>query len=692
MKKNSFPFLDPITIEQVNNKIAEALEELRFYSPLKILKIIKLFDVVSKEGQYSETQEDIENIKLREIKRYLTSVYMSYKIDFVDEALCKEYSYENIKTLFNKISDACKYSELYLAFHKDNGDVNEAVQLYESVDGRTYICFSYSILSALLQAQADLLQNCYHIEYKDFDDGLKKLWEQLICLQIPKQLKESELIYHVDEIVDKSNCCIEDITGWPNQLIRDLSYELGEDTSFFCRDKYPGWYGVEMSITKKPFIRIEGFSYCFDHNICFDCFYRAIQKVIQSKSNQMLIEWKENQTQITEKLTGELLAKVFDKSENYNNVYYQSDKKWVEADGLIVYNNLIINYEVKGGAYTPDSIYLNAVSHEKAEETLIVKAIKQAKRFVKQLKKDRKLDLYDEQKNYIKTITIDDETLLIPIAVTLEPLGEINCIYNNGIGKDPENEGVIILSLYDLVIYSNFFTSPIFFAHYLSERIKPINKINLSNSDELNYLGNYLDNIKFFEYLNNNVKHDFKLKNSGQIILAPAYEDIDKYFAIGMKSARPDFRVDAFLKQIIYALDNSECSNKIEMGLFLLNLSEDVQNRLKDNVIDILDRQNKRCAFSSMLLKLLDDEEHPIFLFANKGQCYATVTKARDYSIAYAIAFHCESVQYLIINFQSDDSIVVKSDKVNEKSAMMYKPGYFDELVQMMKLRFCSGE
>lgn len=692
MKKNPFQFLDQITIEHVNNKIADALEELRFYSPLKILKIIKLFDVISKEGQYSETQENIENIQLREIKRYLTSVYMSYKIDFVDEALCKEYSYENIKTLFNKISDACKYSELYLAFHKNNGDVNESVKLYESVDGRTYICFSYSILSALLQAQADLLQNCYHIDYKEFDEGLKKLWEQLICLQIPKRLEKGELIYHVDEIVDKSNCCIEDITGWPSQLIRDLSYELGEDTSFFCRAEYPGWYDVEMPITKKPFIRIEGFSYCFDHNICFDCFYRAIQKVIQSKSSQMLIEWKENQTQITERLTGDFLDNVFDKSENYNNVYYQSDKKWVEADGLIVYNNLIINYEVKGGAYTPDSIYLNAVSHEKAEETLIVKAIKQAKRFVDQLKKDKKIDLYDEKKNYIKTITTDDETLLISIAVTLEPLGEINCIYNNGIGKNPENEGVIILSLYDLAIYSNFFTSPVFFAHYLSERIKPINKINLSNSDELNYLGNYLDNIKFFEYLNNNFKHDFKLKNSGQIILAPAYEDIDKYFAIGMKSARPDFRVDAFLKQIIYALDNSECSNKIEMGLFLLNLSEDVQNRLKDNVIDILDRQNKRCAFSSMLLKLLDDEKHQVLLFANKGQCYATVTKARDYSIAYAIAFHCESVQYLIINFQSDDSIVVKSDKVNEKSAMMYKPGYFDELVQMMKLRFCSGE
>lgn len=690
MKKHPSPFFNQITIEYVNNKIADALEELRYYSPLKILKIIKLFDFVSKEGQYSETQENIENIQLREIKRYLTSVYMSYKIAFVDKKLCKEYNYNNIKMLFNKVSEACKFATQYLAFNTNFRDVNEAAELHESVDGRTYICFSYSILSTLLQSQADLLQNYYHIEYKDFDAGLKKLWEQLICLQISKQLKKDELIYHVDEIVNKSNCCIEDITGWPIQLIKDLSYEFGEDDTFFCRDKYPGWYGIEMPITKKPFIRIDGFSYCFDHNICFDCFYRAIQKVIQSKSNQMLNEWKKNQTQITEKLTGELLANVFEESKNYNNVYYKSDKKWVEADGLIIYNNLIINYEVKGGAYTPDSIYLNSESHEKAEETLIVKAIRQAKRFVMQLKKDKKLDLYDEQKNYIKTITIDDETLLISIAVTLEPLGEINCIYNNGIGKDPENEGVIILSLYDLAIYSHFFTSPVFFAHYLSERIKPINQIPLSNSDELNYLGFYLDNIKFFKCLKNNFKNNNKLKKTSEIILAPSYEDIDKYFAIGMKSTRPDFKLNEFLKQIIYSLDNSKCPNKIEMGLFLLNLSEKEQNCLQSNVDSILNRQNMRHAFSSILFKPNDDEKHPIFLFANKGLCYATVTKARDYSIAYAIAFHCKSVQYLIINFQSNDSMVVQSDKVNEKSALMYVPGYFDELVQLMKMQSFS--
>ena len=183
----------------------------------------------------------------------------------------------------------------------------------------------------------------------------------------------------------------------------------------------------------------------------------------------------------------------------------------METDGLILYNNLIINYEVKGGAYTPDSIYMDSASHKKAEETLIVKAIRQTKRFMKQIRQDRKIDLYDESHTLIRTVTINDETLLISIAVTLEPLGEINCMYNNGIHKDPENEGVIVLSLYDLTIYCNFFTSSIFFAHYLSERIKPINKIPLSNSDELNYLGNYLDDIHFFTSMNEATKNNAEM-------------------------------------------------------------------------------------------------------------------------------------------------------------------------------------
>ena len=686
MEKKAFPFLDQITIDNVQNKITESLNEIQYYPPLKVLKIIKLFDVLSKKGQYSEVQESAENIQLREIKRYLTSIYMSNKFD--NPASYKICDYKNIKILFGKIYDACKEATLYLMFNQRNDKINKEAWLHESVDGRTYTCFSYQILTTLLSAQADLIKKCYYIEYEDFDAGLERLWKQLVFVQVPSHYKETELLIHIDEIIDRSNCCIEDITGWPSQLIKDLSYELGECTEYFCRDKYPGWYGVEMPITKKPFMRIDGFSYCFDHNICFDCFYRALQKVIQSKSSDLLNEWKKNQTKITEKLTGELLTNVFQGAQSYNNIYYKSDKTWMETDGLILYNNLIINYEVKGGAYTPDSIYMDSASHKKAEEALIVKAIRQTKRFMKQIRRDRKIDLYDESYNLIRSVTIKDETLLISIAVTLEPLGEINCMYNNGIHKDPENEGVIVLSLYDLIIYCNFFTSPIFFAHYLSERIKPINKIPLSNSDELNYLGNYLDDIHFFTSMNEVTKNNAEMGNASQIILAPAYEDIDKYFALGMQCARPDFHVNKFLKKIIFALDDSKCSNKIEMGLFLLNLSEHDQEHLQKNVNIILDRQNKRHIFSSMILKHPNDEKRPIFLFANRGNCYATINKAREYAIAYSIAFQCYNVQYLIIDFQPNDSIVIHSGIVNENSALMYASGYFDELINWMRMQF----
>ena len=73
MEKKAFPFLDQITIDNVQNKITESLNEIQYYPPLKVLKIIKLFDVLSKKGQYSEVQESAENIQLREIKRYLNS-------------------------------------------------------------------------------------------------------------------------------------------------------------------------------------------------------------------------------------------------------------------------------------------------------------------------------------------------------------------------------------------------------------------------------------------------------------------------------------------------------------------------------------------------------------------------------------------------------------------------------------------
>ena len=157
-----------------------------------------------------------------------------------------------------------------------------------------------------------------------------------------------------------------------------------------------------------------------------------------------------------------------------------------------------------------------------------------------------------------------------------------------------------------------------------------------------------------------------------------------------MQCARPDFHVNKFLKQIIFALDDSKCSNKIEVGLFLLNLSEYDQEHLQENINIILDRQDKRHTFSSIILKHPNDEKRPIFLFANRGHCYVSVNKAREYAIAYNNAFQCNSVQYLIIDFQPDDSIVVHTGIVNKNSALMYAPGYFDELINWMHMQFTT--
>lgn len=673
------PFIDELKEEVVEQKIMDLLNELKNYSPIQVLKGIKLIEFVSRRGKYSEVQDSIEDLQIRSAKRYLTSIYMSYKINYVEEE--KECTLANIQTLIKYVNEACQEVERYLFFKERLGSTDSgSAWLHEQVDGRTYPCFASPMVAMLLKAQENLLKLCYGISFDDFENGLYELARQLLSIRIPpdKKLDKSSVNF-VDEIIEEDNICVETITQWPKSLIKDLSYELGEENTFFHRDKYAGWYNVEMPITKKPFLRIEDKSYCFDHSICFDVFYRALQKAVQKKG--YINQWKENQTIVSEVLPGEMLESVFCGAEKYQNVFYKDGNQWMEADGVLVYGNMVLNYEVKGGAYTPDSIFLNLNSHEKAEKNLILNAVDQAKRFQTILTREGKLDLCDAEHRVIKRISINKDTLLIPMALTIEPLGEIACMVGKNEGEDENLQGIIVLSLHDLMIYCNFFKSPIFFAHYLSKRKKIINEISLQNDDELNYLAFYLSNPNFFEEINRAVKIDGN--DISRVILGNEYEEIDEYFAKFPDGEAPSFCVNEVIENIIRTLDQSDFSNKIEIGLQLLDMPKRNQKLIVKNLKEIVARQEKQKRFSSMIIT--DSRQlNPILLFSNGGHIYSTPKKAREYSIAYVLASQCDSAQYLIVNGNIKDGFKVYTGKVTAASAVMYQEGYFDELIFRM--------
>lgn len=688
--KNQIMKYIKMSLDEVGASLQELLNELRYYDPIDILKAIKLYHFATSQGHYSETQDRSINIELQNAKRYLTSIYMAKKIPFVADDKKRGCSFQNITTLVKQINSVCMNCKIYLEFcaSDENKEHLGGANIYESVEGRTYVCFASSVINMLLSSQSDLLKEIYKIEFEEITQGLEQLMINTISILKEGELKLNDNCFsRVNQFIPNSNVCVDEITRWPESLIKDLSFEEGEADYYFIRDKYQGWYNVEMPVNRKPFIRIGEKSYCFDHNMCFDSFYRCLQKAVQKKDKLFVEKWKKNQTLVSECATGEMLVSVFEGAKKYINVFYRDGKNWFETDGVLIYGNAIIIYEIKGGSYTPDSTYVNQKSHETSQKTLLDAPIGQCKRFITKLIKDRNIDLYDEQHSLIGKINFCNDTIIIPFAVTLDAIGEIACTYNNSKVLNNEFEETIAISFHDLLIYCNFFDSPLIFLHYLHERKKTINKINLMNFDELNYLGYYLFQPHFADYFNG-LKGEFD-KDIGIVYMGPEYGDIDKYFSSLNPIDKPSFCFNNFIEHIVRLLDKDNNAFKTNIAIELLDLSKESQDNFQNIVLEICRRQIARDRFSSVTFYDINDTQMiPIQLFCNCNEKeYVTRNKAHEYAIATLIANKFEKLYYMVLQINNDSNVKeVNINYVTKNSTILYKNGYFNDLVNHILL------
>jgi preprotein translocase subunit SecA len=66
---------------------------------------------------------------------------------------------------------------------------------------------------------------------------------------------------------------VEHVTDLPKSLVDELTWSPGEDTDFFAEGPYRGWPLRAWPIFKRPFIRLNGRTYCFDISGLFDNIY-----------------------------------------------------------------------------------------------------------------------------------------------------------------------------------------------------------------------------------------------------------------------------------------------------------------------------------------------------------------------------------------------------------------------------------
>lgn len=134
-------------------------------------------------------------------------------------------------------------------------------------------------------------------------------------------------------------------------------------------------YGPAYS--KKPFIKINGHSYCFDYYSLFDNIYRVIQKDIKSHDSEYVTEWSKRQQFASETLVENIFKNILPGCRTFVGNYYPKNhslKQMDENDLLILYEDVLIIVEVKAGAFTYTPAITDLPAHKKSFEALIGKA------------------------------------------------------------------------------------------------------------------------------------------------------------------------------------------------------------------------------------------------------------------------------------------------------------------------------
>jgi hypothetical protein len=148
----------------------------------------------------------------------------------------------------------------------------------------------------------------------------------------------------------------------------------------------------------------------------------------------------------------------------------------------------------------------------------------------------------------------------------------------------------ISVSVDDLMVYREYFSSPLLFLHFLKQRRAATQEEKLALNDELDHLGMYIFHNCYY------YQTDLASKNT-RLNFYGYREELDKYFCSlyhpQLKSKKPTQNIPDLFLRIIKYLESEDKSNKVEISNYLLDFSSESREELCNHIEYGIDRQKK---------------------------------------------------------------------------------------------------
>ncbi len=587
-------------------------------------------------------QDAPESIAAMRMIDYVQSVIASVK---PSENKASEVSEEEWALLSERVETLFK--RLTLEYHialtaskkKDSKDLDMELEefrfrvevMWMNVRGKRYQCHERQALEDILLPHSDVLVRLFGIDARalidELDKILAKLSRGLMDLMVEFENFRTDTLNRLDELAKNTGSTdIESLrdevfkdpslearrervggelfgldlydvgknTDIPKALLDELTWAPGEEEDFFAPGPFRGWPLRLWPTMKRPFIRLQGRTLCFDMFTLFDGFYRVILRIVFRLAPDYRINWNERQKTVSEELPFRYLSRLLPGAQIVRPVYYRwksgdGPAQWHEADGLVIYDDHLIVVEVKAGAFTYTSPATDLPAHIASLENLARSPASQGNRFVDYFESASEVVIADCDHNEIGRLRRSTFRHVTICAVTLDPFTELaaRAQHLKKIGVDIGKRPVWLLSVDDLRVYADLIGDPLTFLHFVEQRMTAAQSEFVDLNDEMDHLGLYLKENNYAMYAAELVGGDTaKLQFDGY------RTPIDDYYSAvirGEPAGAPRQEKPVRIAQIIDFLNKSQKPGRSAVASFLLDAAGDH----RETIAKLIDEQIK---------------------------------------------------------------------------------------------------
>ena len=601
----------PNLVKQLNYEFNELIKLLTKFSPYEILSHLNTMFKMTLFNIETEHDLDGNSIELKYTLELVQMIFTCTPIDkFKENDIAEEDIYKIIAICNNIYSLKTRYIMAYTyEIYDDDSEVAEYIfesEINSEITGKRYDIFEVEHYIDLFLPLKNYFENLYGFPIKSLFDGIDKIKRKFMfgindtrdeMLKImdkcnPERIneKDRDRFYSLmDEMFGLKLQNVGELTNWPTEFLDILSYEIGENSFSVEEISFEKLYELHKEINRKPLIKLNGMYYYISMHRLLDNLDRIILKDLYKRNKKDIELIKGKTSENCEELVGKYIKNIIPASEVLTSNYYKIGKKTCENDVLIMFDKYLFIIEVKSGSFTPDVAMNNMGSHLVSLKKLVEDADSQANRFMKELEKQKKLEIYESNiKNspLKKVINMDDYNEIFKMAITLEGFNEIEARADK-VGILNLNKDIIVCSLDDLKVYSDYFqNNPTQFLHYMTYRRLATHSIGIELNDELDHLDLYIE-YNCYPITAKNFMD--KRKNIKNIFWEDLRRDLDLYYRgryIGENYIveKPVQEIPMRLNEIIqYTNNNPNLKNITAIGC-LLDMSGNEKENLFNNI------------------------------------------------------------------------------------------------------------